>query len=160
MNTSQKIVFVIVSIVFSLNVGCAKPIVVEGLAMSPTLKNGDKILLNQNIENLQRGDIISFKYPKDTNKWFIKRIIGMPNEEIEIKNGIVFINGEEINEPYLERTYNQAFPNYQKSKIPENEYFVMGDNRDNSSDSRIWGTVNKGLITGKFWMTYSQKEKK
>lgn len=142
------------TIVFS---ACApQPVLVEGTAMMPTFNDGDKILIDRNFGELKRGDIVMFLYPKDRTKSYIKRIIGLPGEMVEIKSGQVFINDELLDEPYVENSYNQAKPNFPPQKIPEYQYFVLGDNRDNSSDSRFWGTVDKELIKGKYLTTYSQ----
>ncbi len=131
------------------------PVLVEGTAMKPSFNDGDKILINKNLGELQRGDLITFLYPKDRTKWYFKRIIGLPNETIEIREGKVYINDQYIDEPYIDEVYNEQKANLPPRKIPEYQYFVMGDNRDNSSDSRYWGTVDKELITGKYYMTYS-----
>ena len=124
--------------------------------MKPAFNNGDKILIDKNLNELKRGDVIAFLYPKDRSKWYIKRIVGLPGETIEIREGKVFINGQVMDEPYVEESYNQAKATFPSRKVPQYQYFVMGDNRDNSSDSRYWGTVDKELIKGKYYMTYSK----
>lgn len=136
-----------------------QPVAVEGTAMKPTFNDGDKIFINKNFSELKRGDFITFLYPRDRSKWYFKRIIGLPTEIIEIRGGKVYINGELLDEPYVDESYNQAKADFPPQKIPEYQYFVMGDNRDNSSDSRYWGTVDKELITGKYYMTYSESKK-
>lgn len=138
----------------------SQPILVEGTAMLPNFKNGDKILIDKNLGELKRGDVITFLYPKDRTKSYFKRIIGFPGETIEIRAGKVFINGQVLEEPYLDEKYNNAKQTFQPKVIAENNYFVMGDNRDNSSDSRYWGTVDKELIKGKYYLTYSESEEK
>ena len=87
---------------------------------------------------------------------YVKRIIALPNESIEIREGRVFINAEELEEPFIEQTYKLVKKDMEKIRVPDNHYFVMGDSRDYSSDSRYWGTVRKELILGKYWMTYSE----
>ena len=131
-----------------------QPVVVEGNAMMPNFTNGDRILINRNLGELNRGEVIIFLYPKDRSKSYFKRIIGLPGETIEILEGKVFINGQILDEPYVDDAYNQAKGNFPPRKVPDYQYFVMGDNRDNSSDSRYWGTVDKELITGKYYTTY------
>lgn len=149
--------FLIIILIISAasNLACVKPVKIEGSAMLPNYKNGERYLIETSIETIKRGDVITFLYPKDQTKWYIKRVIGLPNETIEIKNGKVLINGNELNEPYLDQNYNQMMPNFALVKIPADHYFAMGDNRDNSADSRIWGTVSKDLIQGKLWYKYS-----
>ena len=124
--------------------------------MLPTLADGDRVLMNKNLGELKRGDIVNFLYPKDKSKQYIKRIVGLPNEKIEIHNGTVFINDSEIEEPYVDQNLNQSKQNTRAQIIPENQYFVLGDNRDNSSDSRAWGTLQKELIVGKYYLAYAK----
>ena len=135
---------------------CVKPVTVEGTAMKPTLNNNDRIFLNTYSNEPNRGDIVAFLYPKDKKKWFIKRVIGLPTETVEIKNGRVIINGEELNESYVDHNLNQSRPNHSKVTVPKDNFFVLGDNRDNSSDSRVWGTVSKDLIQGIFLYRYAE----
>ncbi len=122
--------------------------------MKPTLGNGDRIFINRNFGELSRGDIVIFQFPKDKSKSFIKRIIGLPGETIEIRDGKVFINGQNLDEPYISSEFNKAKANMSPKAVPGEQYFVVGDNRDNSYDSRTWGTVSKDLIYGKYYSTY------
>ena len=126
--------------------------------MLPTFHNGDRIMTDKNIGELKRGDVITFLYPKDRSKSYFKRVIGLPGEIIEIRSGDVFINGQKLDEPYIDEKFNQSKPSFSPKKIEEYHYFVMGDNRDNSSDSRYWGTVDEKLITGKYTVTYLKAE--
>ncbi len=146
----------------------AQPVVVEGTSMVPELHNGERLLVNKlvyyNIQkfswgHIERGDIVVFWYPNDPNKSFVKRIIGLPGEDVEVRNGIVFINGNQLNEPYIDIEYNQSLPDYQETRVKEHYYFVMGDNRDNSSDSRIWGLVPEKYIYGKAFFRYWRPSK-
>jgi signal peptidase I len=152
--------FLILICCFVFLTACSlKPIRNEGTGMSPTLNDGDKIFIDQNFGELKRGDIIAFDYPKDRSKWYMKRLIGLPNETVEIREGKVYINDQILDEPYLDEIYNQQKSSFPPQKIPEYQYFVLGDNRDNSSDSRYWGTVDKELINGKYYVTYSEAKK-
>lgn len=144
-----------------LNAACApQPVRVEGTGMSPNFNDGDKMIINRNIGALRRGDVIMFLYPKDTSKWYIKRVIGLPGEKVEIREGRVFVNGQLLDEPYIDRQYNQAGGTFALKTVPENHYYVLGDNRDNSSDSRYWGMVSEDLITGKYVSTYQKANSK
>ncbi len=104
------------------------------------------------------GDIIVFKYPKDPSLDYIKRVVGLPGDVIELKNKQFFRNGEPIHEDYIVKAdQTSIFPTrdiFGPYTVPQGEYFVMGDNRDNSQDSRFWGTVEKSAIAGKAWRIY------
>ena len=145
-------------------------------SMEDTLLIGDHLLVNKFIYGIkvplidkkvitfakpERGDIIVFRYPDDKDKDFIKRIIGVGGDKIEIKNKKVFINDKPLgDEPYAVFKAGESFFGFQKgrnfgpSTVPENHVFVMGDNRDNSHDSRFWGTVDINAIKGKAFILY------
>jgi signal peptidase I len=131
-----------------------QPVRIEGMAMMPTLKNGDKVLMSKRIDELKRSDIVVFLYPHDQSKSYIKRIIGLPGETIEITNGKVSINGKLLDEPYLDHKLEIDYTMPQPLAIPADHYFVIGDNRGHSSDSRAWGPVPRDLIYGKYWHRY------
>jgi signal peptidase I len=98
--------------------------------------------------------VVVFWYPNDPDKSYVKRIIGLPGETVEVKSGRVYINGEELNEPYLDIEHNQSLRDNVVRRVEEHHYFVMGDNRDNSSDSRYWGLVPEKYIYGKAFFRY------
>lgn len=133
-------------------------------SMMPTLLIGDHILVNKFIyrfTNPARDDIIVFKYPKDESKDFIKRVIGLPGETLEIRRKVVYINGKPLDEPFViheDPTYlpRQTSPRdeFGPVTVPPHDYFVMGDNRDNSDDSRFWGLLSDKLILGKAFLIY------
>jgi signal peptidase I len=128
----------------------------QGTSMLPSYKDGDRIMLYTSVGELKRGDVVSHLYPKNLQQWFMKRIIGLPNETVEIKNGVVFVEGNQLDEPYIDSAMNQGKMNMSPQKIEPNAYFVIGDNRDNSSDSRVWGTVQKELVKGVVWFKYAE----
>jgi signal peptidase I len=132
----------------------AQPVRVEGQAMMPALGDGDKIFISKRITELNRGDIVVFLFPEDTTKSYLKRIVGLPGEMIDIRDGKVFINGQQIEEPYLLPDQASSDSMAEPVTIKPDHYFVLGDNRRNSSDSRYWGTVPRKLIYGKFWFRY------
>ncbi|MBU1124976.1 MAG: signal peptidase I [Candidatus Omnitrophica bacterium] len=142
-------------------------------SMRPTLMEGDLILVNKFIygakvpwsnwrlpafAKLKRGDVIVFIYPEDKKKDFIKRLVGLPGETLEIKNGNVYINNEPITDPLLGGRYYYNRGDFalqdQKIIIPENSYFVLGDNSASSKDSRYWGFVPYGNVLGKAMVIY------
>lgn len=124
---------------------------VDGQSMRPTLQNNEKVLVNKFIYHVyppQRGDIIVFEYPKDPSRNFVKRVIALPGDTIEIRNGNVYLNGQLQNEPYILSVTRGDYP---LQTVPEGHIFVMGDNRNNSEDSRFddVGFVSYNLIEGK-----------
>jgi signal peptidase I len=121
---------------------------VVGEAMAPTLKNGEKVLATRTFDHLNRGDIVGFKYPGDETKSFVKRVVALPGERIQSVKGKVSINGQVLSEAYVV-TENQSNDTWGPTTIPDGEFFMMGDNRRNSSDSRHWGTVRRGAIWAK-----------
>ena len=133
-------------------------------SLKPTLLIGDHILVKKLFAvkaAINRGDMIVFPFPEDTSKDFIKRVVAVGGETIEIVNKKVFINGKLIEEPYVIHSDPQIIPkalrprdNYGPSLVPENLLFVMGDNRDQSYDSRFWGFVEKAAVKGKAYTIY------
>ncbi len=127
---------------------------VVGHSMDPTLADGEFVAVNKLVYRLkdpQRGDIVVLREQGSGNRRLIKRIIGLPGERIEIKHGQVYINGHHLVEPYIQ---NPGRSNYAPTEIPEEHYFVMGDNRTNSSDSRSWGMLPRSHLIGKAMLTY------
>lgn len=104
------------------------------------------------MKNRSGADVIVFKYPLDTKKDYIKRCIGLPGETVEFKDSKLYINGSLIAEPYL--TDGLEFEDYGPVTVPEGQYFMCGDNRNNSSDSRVWGFLDEELIIGKAQVIY------
>jgi signal peptidase I len=129
-----------------LTVGCGQA-TVAGRAMEPALHDGERVTVTP-ITSLDRGDIVTFRYPPDESKHFMKRIIGLPGERVEVRDGLVTIDGRHLDEDYVLEA-NRSHDSWGPRTIPEREYFMLGDNRRNSSDSRHWGTVRRDLITGK-----------
>jgi len=126
---------------------------VFSVSMEPNLHEGQYLLISKQTHKiwpLQRGDVIVFHYPRDTKKNYIKRLIGLPGEKIELRDGKLYVNGKFVPEPWLSV---QTHANGQW-QVGEDEYFVMGDNRNNSSDSRTWGSVNSQHIIGKAIFRY------
>jgi len=131
-----------------------QPIKVEGIAMEPALKDGDRIFIDRNIDPLQRGDIVVFYYPADPTKSYIKRVVGLPGEAVEIRAGKVLINGTALDEPYVNPANNRVMSARAERQVPAEAYYVIGDNRDNSNDSRMWGPLQRKFIYGKFVRKY------
>lgn len=131
-------------------------------SMLPTLQIGDHILVNKFIyyfEPIRRGEVIVFKYPQDESRDFIKRVIGLPGETLEIRGRQVLINGVPLQEPYAVYADRPSSPLLERVRldpfvIPPGKLFMMGDNRDNSMDSRVWGLLDVHKIKGKAFIVY------
>jgi len=145
-------------IVLPFRIFIAQPFLVSGASMSPNFETGHYLIVDQlsyNFEKPARGEVLIFKYPKDPKKYFIKRIIGLPNETVQLDGQKIIIqneeypNGFELNEPYLQ---NFSFNANSTTKLKDAEYFMMGDNRSASSDSRVWGPLPEDLIVGRAFL--------
>ena len=127
--------------------------VVEGACMEPNLYTGQRVLVMKSaywFDDPHRGEVIIFKSTQDPDRTLIKRVIGMPGDNIAITDGEVYINGSPLDEPYA-----QGFTSPDSTKVvPAGNYFVMGDNRESSTDSRSWGMLPRENIIGKAWLCY------
>ncbi|MGA8872248.1 MAG: signal peptidase I [Candidatus Acidiferrales bacterium] len=133
-----------------------QPVKVEGTSMNPLLSDQERIFINKFVyrfEPIERGDVVVFWYPLDRSKSFIKRVVGLPGETIEIRDGHLYINGDELADQYVPAGYIDS-SNYGPRKIPPGDYFVMGDHRDSSNDSRVFGPVPRSFIYGKAVFAY------
>jgi signal peptidase I len=126
---------------------------VDGASMEPTLVSGEYVIVNRigyRLGSPQRGDIIVFHFPRDPKEEYIKRVIGLPGDDIEVKNNAVYVNGQRLDESYLKVTTNYIGT----WRVPTGQLFVLGDNRNNSSDSHDWGTVPMDYVVGKAVLVY------
>lgn len=167
-----KVFVLALIIIIPIRVFLFQPFFVQGASMEPNFEDGNYLIINElgykktsidfdsyhfftvdSFKNLERGDVIVFRYPKDPQKYFIKRVIGLPGEKIEIRDGKVIIYNSEnpsgfvLDEGYLPKGLETA--SEMVEQIGDNQYFVMGDNRPASSDSRSWGLLDKDKIVGK-----------
>ena len=156
-------IILVLSVFILLGVFVAQPVVVDGTSMLSEIHDGERLIVNKLVYykfqsvswgHLERGDIVVFWYPNNPEKSYVKRIIGLPGEMVEMRNGVVYINGEEMREEYLDAEHNKTLGNLEQTKVKDHYYFVMGDNRDNSSDSRYWGPVPEKYIYGKVFFRY------
>lgn len=133
-----------------------QPVKVEGTSMAPLLSDQERIFINKFVyrfEPIQRHDVVVFWYPLDRSKSFIKRVIGLPGEKVEIRRGIVYVNGHAMQEPYVPPQY-EDMSDFGPIRVPKNSYFVMGDHRISSNDSRVFGPVASKYIYGRAVFAY------
>ena len=128
-----------------------QPVKVEGGSMEPGLQDQERIFINKlayRLENIQHGDIIVFRYPRDPRKSFIKRVVGLPGDHVRVLDGRVYLNGRLVSEPYVPEEYLDS-RSHPEIKVPADSYFVLGDHRSMSNDSRDFGPVPRSYIYGK-----------
>jgi signal peptidase I len=133
-----------------------QPVKVEGTSMAPSLSDQERIFINKfvyHVDVIERGDVVVFWYPLDVTKSFIKRVVGLPGELVQIRQGRVYINGKRLNEPYVPAEYMDV-SDYGPLRVGPGEYFVMGDHRISSNDSRMFGPVAASYIYGKAVFAY------
>ena len=152
-----RFAFMALLVVIPIRLFLAEPFIVSGSSMVPTFSNGDYLVVDKisyELGSPKRDDVVIFRYPGDTTKFFIKRIIGLPGETVDIKGSEVTITntahpeGFKLDQPFVKNTAN----NDTHFLLKNDEYFVLGDNRSASSDSRYWGAVNKNLLVGKAFL--------
>lgn len=138
-----------------------QPVKVEGTSMMPSLDDQERIFVNKfvyRLEPIQRGDIVVFRYPRDPSKSYIKRVIGVAGDHIQIVDGQVYVNGQRLDEDYVPPAYSDD-RSYPDLVVPANSYFVLGDHRSMSNDSRDFGPVRDSYIYGKAVFGYWPMEK-
>jgi signal peptidase I len=138
-----------------------QPVKVEGTSMEPGLSDNERIFINKftyklNLGDIRRGDTVVFWYPADTTKSYIKRVIGLPGDHIRIVHGQVYVNGAPLVEDYVAQTSRDpsTWADGRDVQVPHAAYFVLGDHRNSSSDSRAWGWVPRENIYGKAVFVY------
>lgn len=133
-----------------------QPVKVEGTSMLPGLHDQERIFINKfvyELEPIHRGDIVVFRYPKDTSKSFIKRVIAVGGDRVKIIRGEVYVNGSPISEPYIPQQF-MDYRSYPEITVPPNSFYVLGDHRSLSNDSRDFGPVKMEYLTGKAVLIY------
>jgi signal peptidase I len=127
---------------------------VEGFSMEPTLRTNQYLLVNKvsyMVGEPRRGDVVELRFPLDPRRDFIKRVVGLPGEEVEVRGGLVYVDGKALTESYI---LSRPAYLYAKKRVPPATYFVLGDNRNNSHDSHVWDWLPKEYIIGKAWVSY------
>jgi signal peptidase I len=133
-----------------------QPVKVEGTSMAPLLSDQERIFINKFVyrfEPIQRGDVVVFWYPLDHSKSFIKRVVGLPGETVEIRQGAVYVDGKIVPEPYVPPQY-EDLSDFGPVRVQKDNYFVMGDHRISSNDSRVFGSVASRFIYGRAVFAY------
>lgn len=154
-----KITVICLAIIIPVRYFLIQPFIVKGESMEPNFSNKEYLLIDEisyRLKEPQRGDVIVFRYPRDPSQYYIKRIIGLPGESVEVNDGRIIVEngkhprGIEIKEFYLPAS--EKTPGELKYTLGAEEYFVLGDNRKASSDSRVWGALPKADIVGRVWV--------
>jgi signal peptidase I len=168
------IAVVAILVALAVQAWLVKPYRIPSESMLDTLRPGDRVLVNRLVYHLRephRGDVVVFRYPKNPAVVFIKRIVGAPGDVLEVRDGRLYVNGRPVKEPFVHRTDGQTDPTDAEAAVvgstlqdpwslsepytvPAGHYFVMGDNRTDSDDSRDWGTVPRTAIVGEGLATY------
>jgi len=133
-----------------------QPVRVEGTSMLPRLEDRDRLFINKfvyHISAIERGDVVVFRYPRDPEKSYIKRVIAVPGDTLRVDHGRVYVNGNLLHEPYVPLEYRDS-RSLAETVVPADSYFMMGDHRSISSDSRDFGPVDRSLIYGKAVFVY------
>lgn len=150
---------IVMLIVLPIRLFVAQPFIVSGASMQPTFDTGDYLIIDQisyNFDEPDRGDVVVFRYPNDPSKFYIKRVVGLPGETVQVnREAVTIINKEHpdgftLDEPYInsQETSNQNAT----EDLQEDEYFLLGDNRDSSSDSRVWGPLPRDHLVGRAYL--------
>ncbi len=135
-----------------------QPVKVEGTSMMPALEDQERVFINKflyrfRLGEVERGDTVVFWFPGDPSKSYIKRVVGLPGDKVEVRDGTVWLNGKPLKEPYVPAEY-QDHVSMAPLTVPADHYFVLGDHRSSSNDSRSWGPVPRAAIYGKAVFSY------
>jgi signal peptidase I len=161
LNTWARDLLFALLVIFFIVIFLYQPVKVEGGSMEPGLEDQERIFINKLVyrwEGISRGDIVVFRYPRDPRKSFIKRVIALPGDRVRISYGHVYVNGKLLQEDYVPEEFLDT-RSYPDTPIPEYSYFVLGDHRSMSNDSREFGPVPRSYIYGKAVFGYWPMEK-
>ena len=152
-----KIAIIALVIIVPVRYFLIQPFYVKGASMEPNFYDHEYLIIDEisyRVAEPHRGDIVVFKYPKDPKQFFIKRVIGLPKDKVSLRDNKVFINDQELKEAYLPADTETSLPlrGYSEVTLGDDEFFLLGDNRDQSLDSRVFGPVKKDFIIGRTWI--------
>lgn len=148
-----KVVLISMAIILPIRYFLVQPFIVEGASMEPTFMTNEYLIVDEisyRFNEPNRGEVVVFRYHKDPRQFFIKRVIGLPGDSVEIRKGKVYINDEYLTEQYVDED-NFVDVSIARTVLDEGEYFLLGDNRSNSLDSRVFGPVEEKYIVGRVW---------
>ncbi|OGY93039.1 MAG: signal peptidase I [Candidatus Komeilibacteria bacterium RIFCSPLOWO2_01_FULL_53_11] len=149
-----KVIVISFAIILPIRYFLIQPFYVEGASMEPSFHTKEYLIIDEisyRFNDPARGDVVVMRYPRDTRQYFIKRVMGLPGERIKIINGVVFTDNEPLDESYLSEEL-KSYGSMEELTLGEDEYFVLGDNRANSLDSRVFGPVQRRFIVGRAWI--------
>lgn len=149
-------IFISVAIAAIVIVFVYQPVKVEGTSMMPWLEDQERIFVNKfvyAVDEIGRGDVVVFRFPLDPTKSYIKRVLGLPGDRVEVRRGEVLVNGKKVDEPYVPAAYRDR-SSHPALELPADHFYVLGDHRNTSNDSRTWGPVPREYITGKAVFAY------
>ena len=150
---TAKVIIISLAIILPIRYFLVQPFIVEGASMEPNFESNEYLIIDElsyRFNQPQRGEVIVFRYEKDPSQFFIKRVIGLPGEAVEIEDGKVLINDQPLAENYLDAHLNSR-SHFDRIVLKAGQYFLMGDNRGNSLDSRVFGPVDSEFIVGRVW---------
>lgn len=152
-----RVAIISLAIILPVRYFLIQPFYVKGASMEPNFYDHEYLVIDEisyRFNQPERGDIVVFKYPKDPSQYFIKRIIGLPGDKIKIQDSGVYVNGTKLNEQYLPETAETVLPlrGYGDITLAADEYYLLGDNRTQSLDSRVFGPVKRDYIVGRTWL--------
>lgn len=152
-----RVAIISLAIILPVRYFLIQPFYVKGASMEPNFFDHEYLIIDEisyRFSTPQRGDIVVFKYPKDPKQYFIKRVIGLPGEKIKIQDNKIYVNNVILNEAYLPSSTETLLPlrGYGDVELASDEYFLLGDNRNQSLDSRIFGPVKRDFVVGRTWI--------
>lgn len=152
-----RVAIISLAIILPVRYFLIQPFYVKGASMEPNFYDHEYLIIDEisyRFNEPQRGDIVVFKYPKDPKQYFIKRVIGLPGEKVKLQDGNIYINGVKLEETYLPDNLETLLPlrGYGDIELAGDEYFLLGDNRNQSLDSRVFGPVKREFIVGRTWV--------